>query len=142
MIDFPTYDFENGRLHLYTGLANTDGNENTADIIGFFGLEYTNEGAMGGGVNSSLHAIQQLPFAAGSISIQSILGDGTLALQLPDGQAYWLHPGQARIEYSVSDPEPDCHIVFVSRLTNFGLLNGENIDLAGTPLAPAMTPTP
>jgi len=93
-------------------------------------------------VDSLLSAIQQLPFAAGNTSIQSILEDGTLALQVADGRAYWLHPGQAWIEYFESDPDPSCHIIIISRLTNFGLLEGENIDLAGTLLAPAMTATP
>jgi len=139
MIDYPTYSFSDGRLKLYTGLASVDANR---DMIGFFGLENSNEGAMGGGTDSSLHAIQQLPFAAGNTSIQSILEDGTLALQLADGRTYWLHPNQAWIENSEYDPEPDCHIILVSRLTNFGLLDGENIDLAGTPFAPAKTPTP
>ena len=139
MIDFPTYSFSDGRLSLYTGLANLDVNR---DMIGFFGLGISNVGAMGGWASSVLLVIQQLPFAEGSESIQSILEDGTLALQLADGQTYWLHPGQERIEYSEYDSDPDCHVVLVSRLTNFGLLEGENIDLAGTPLAPAPTPTP
>ena len=139
MIDFPTYSFSDGRLSLYTGLADLDVNR---DMIGFFGLGISNDGAMGGGASSELQVIQQLPFVAGNESIQSILEDGTLALQIADGQSYWLHPGQARIEYNEYDPDPDCHVILVSRLTNFGLLQGENIDLAGTPLAPAKTPAP
>ena len=139
MIDFPTYSFSDGRLSLYTGLADLDVNR---DMIGFFGLGISNDGAMGGGASSELRVIQQLPFVAGNESIQSILEDGTLALQIADGQSYWLHPGQARIEYNEYDPDPDCHVILVSRLTNFGLLQGENIDLAGTPLAPAKTPAP
>ena len=140
MIDFPTYSFSNGQLKLYTGLANQDANK---DTIGFFGQGFSNGGAMGGGAYSELHAIQQMPFAvAGDKSIQSILEDGTLALQVSDGQTYWLHPGQAWIEYGEYDPDPACHVIITRRLTNFGLLEGENIDLAGTPLAPAKTTVP
>ena len=139
MIDFPSYSFSDGRLQLYTGLADLDVNK---DMIGFFGLGISNAGAMGSGASSELLVIQQLPFAGWNISIQSILEDGTLALQLADGQTYWLHPGQEWIEYAENDPDPSCHIIITGRLTNFGLLDGENINLAGTPLAPAKTPTP
>jgi hypothetical protein len=140
MIDYPTYSFSDRRLELDTGLASLDANR---AIIGFFGLENTNGGAMGGGVDSSLSAIQQLPFVLpGNKSIQSILEDGTLALQVADGQMYWLRPGQVWIAHSEYEPDPDCHVIVTSRLTNFGLLEEENIDLAGTPLAPSKTPGP
>lgn len=139
MIDFPAYFFTNGELDLFAGLVNLDASK---DMIGFIGFGDSNEGAMGGGIASSLHVIQQLPFEMGGNSIQSILEDGTLALQVSDGQVYWLYPGQARIEYSEYDPDAECHVIVVSRLTNFGLLDGENINLAGTPLAPSKTPTP
>lgn len=140
MIDFPTYSFSDGRLKLDTGLANQDTNR---DMIGFFGLKNTNGGAMGGGVDSLLHAIQQLPFVLpGSKSIQSILEDGTLALQVSDNQTYRLYPGQAWIEHSEYDSDPNCHVIVTSRLMNYGLVEGENIILAGRPLAPTTTLTP
>jgi len=130
MIDFPTYSFVEGRL---SGLEKPKG-----DVIGFFGQGTSNGGAMGGGTSSELRTIEQLPFMLPwGNSVQSILEDGTVLLQVSSGQTYWLRPGQSWIEYFESDPDPTCHVISTFRLTNFGLLNGVDIVFSGTPFAPA-----
>jgi len=98
---------------------------------------------MGGGASSSLTVIESLPAnpKKSIFTIFSAAADGTIVIQI-GSQVYLMKPGERWIQYSQSQPDEFCHLLDTSTFTNYGLLDGSQITLAGATLTSAFTPTP
>ena len=148
MIDFPMYGMRGDELQSYVqpGWDYSAGNPGPPDLskaVGFFGYGFSNSGDMGGGVSSDLTVIESLPAnpKKSIFTIFSASADGTIVVQI-GSQVYRMKPGERWVQYSESQPDENCHKLDTSTFTNYGLLDGSQIDIAGTSLAPALTPTP
>jgi hypothetical protein len=107
-----------------------------AKAVGFFGMGSSHSGDMGGGASSQLLVIQSLPNSGGNsiFVIQSAAADGTIILQVGK-QAFRLEPGQSWVQNTESQPDKNCRLLDTITFTNFGLLDGSQITIAGVPLA-------
>jgi hypothetical protein len=148
MIDFPMYGMSSAELESYVepqreyqaGVADP---QDLSKVVGFFGMGSSRSGDMGGGASSRLLVIESLPTSGDNsiFVIQSAAADGTIVVQI-DAQAYRLKPGQSWVENIESQPDENCHLLDTTRFTNYGLLDGSQIQLVGSTLAPGPTPTP
>jgi hypothetical protein len=138
MMDMPMYGMNSTKLESFVQ-PEWDYSADEPDFskaVGFFGMGSSNSGDMGGGASSRLTVIQSLP-TSGEHSIfviQSAAADGTIVVQI-GGQAYRFKPGQSWVQNTESQPDENCHLLDTSRFTNYGLLDGSQITLGGTPLA-------
>lgn len=155
-IDFPTYDYEcDGPCDWRWGpgipdalIARLDrdsaqGNEQeTGPLIGFLGSG-SSMSNVGGGVASGLQAISSLPMeipdSEPAMTLQNVSADGSVVLAI-GGDAYLLAPGQSWVQRESADRQwlaslyqgeenipDDCTAVMTERLTNFGLLQRDQL---------------
>ena len=148
MIDFPMYGMRGDELQSFVEPAwdYSAGNPSPPDlskVVGFFGDGFSYSGDMGGGASSHLRVIESLPYNPDNsiFTIFSAATDGTIVVQIGT-QVYRLKPGERWVQYYESQPDENCHKLDTGAFTNYGLLDGSQIMIAGTLLAPAFTPTP
>jgi hypothetical protein len=124
MIDFPGYSFSDGVLRAMPGpLPIGEG------IIGYSAFGVANSGAMGGGASSSVEPITALPFSLpyDVAIIHALEASGEIVAEI-GGAEYWMGPGEAWVRADEWDPTPDCHRTSAIRFTNYGLLDGNQIE--------------
>jgi hypothetical protein len=148
MIDFPMYGMQGDELQSFVEpnweyTAENPGPPDFSKAVGFFGYGSSNSGDMGGGVSSDLTAFFSLPAnpKQSIFTIYSAAADGTIVVQI-GSQVYRMKPGERWVQYSESQPDENCHRLDTGTFTNYGLLDGSQIDIAGTTLTSAFTPTP
>ena len=148
MVDFPMYGMRGDELQSFVEpdweySANNPGPPDLSKAVGFFGNGYSNSGDMGGGASSHLSVIESLPYNPDNsiFTIFSAAADGTIVVQI-SSQVYRLKAGERWVQYWESQPDENCHKLDTGTFTNYGLLDGNQITIAGTLLAPAFTPTP
>lgn len=128
MIDFPTYSYSSGSLDaplidLSRGMRGI-----SPSLVGFFGYGNSHSGAMGGGVDSKLYVIESLPYTMtyNMGIVHSVDVNGNIVVEIKD-HTYLLEPGKSWSQVIEKDSSQDCHLTFTSRVTNYGLLDEQQI---------------
>jgi hypothetical protein len=135
MIDYPTYSYHSGSLSAF-GTNMRRGMRNTgSSLVGFLGCGRSLNGAMGGGISSEIHVIEELPYimlTPGQYEIgiiHSVDAQGGVVVTI-DNSTYLLEPGRKWARIIESDPDPNCHLVSRISLTNYGLLDKSQVTTA------------
>ncbi len=132
MIDFPGYLFSSGTLDAPNVDLGRGRRNSLTSVIGLFGMGESRAGAMGGGISSRLDVIDTLPYALVSNKeaiIHSVDAQGTIVAEIT-GETFFIKPGQSWLRQNEVDPSPQCHQVTTARLTNYGFLDKDQVQIA------------
>jgi hypothetical protein len=113
----------------------------STSVRGFAG-DGTSLSGIGGGIGSSLNPITDFPYLTDSYTIYSVTSNGTIVAQV-NGTTVYIEPGQSWLNFERTGPEQaqellgidpsqvatDCILTISRRLTNFGLLESNMIDV-------------
>jgi hypothetical protein len=135
-IDFPTYIFSAGKLTAYFG---TYREVDLASTKALLGVGVSRSGAVGSGGYSTLNPINSFPYDLPAwddelrnneeITIQSMDGKGAIVFEFRESN-YSLAPGEEWLLQEETDSEPNCHTTKTYRITNYGLLEEEQLLLS------------
>lgn len=131
MIDFSTYIFKD-ELSILTGVIDFEISDNLKLV---YGSGECLTGTAGGGCGTGLTGVYEIPFERGNFELLKLENNGNIVFTYKD-EAHSLKPGEEWISETTRMDTIDfgeelsiSEITKIDRITNFGILKKENIEV-------------